>query len=119
MIFQRQLSDQLHVKRRLSNHLSPRKVYEVPTEYRPVLMPPSSFILPAHSRETLRKSSFPDEAVVRASYSTHPASTLHTSPDSRNQLEFSLSSEASSSSRGLEEDEGREDNSSAKYCKEE
>ena len=34
-------------------------------------------------------------------------------------MEFSPSSEASSSSRSLEEDEGREDNSSIEYCKEE
>ena len=75
-------------------------------------MPPSSFILPVRGRETSRKSSLPDETVVRASNSSHPASTLHTSPDSQNQMEFSPSSEASLSSRGLEEDEDREDNSS-------
>ena len=57
--------------------------------------------------------------MLRASYSTHPASTPHTSPDSQNQMEFSPSSEASSSNRGLEEDEDREDNSSVEYCKEE
>ena len=57
--------------------------------------------------------------MVRASNSSHPASTPHTSPDSQNQLEFSHSSEASSSSRDLEEDEGREDNSSVEYCKKE
>ena len=34
-------------------------------------------------------------------------------------MEFSPSSEASLSSRGLEEDEDREDNSSVEYCKEE
>lgn len=82
-------------------------------------MPPSSFILPARSRETSRKSCLPDEAVVRASNSSHPASTPHTSPDSENQMQFSPSSEASLSSRGLEEDEDREDNSSVEYCKEE
>ena len=82
-------------------------------------MPPSSFILPARSRQTSRKSSLPDETVVRASNSSHPASTPHASPDSQNQMEFSPSSEASSSSRSLEEDEGREDNSSIEYCKEE
>ena len=85
----------------------------------PMLMPPSSFILPARGRETSRKSSLSDETVVRASNSSHPASTPHTSPDSQNQMEFSPSSEASSSSRSLEEDEGREDNSSIEYCKEE
>ena len=85
----------------------------------PMLMPPSSFILPARSRETSRKSSLPDEAVVRASNSSHPASTPHISPDSQNQMEFSPSSEASLSSRGLEEDEDREDNSSVEYFKEE
>ena len=69
-------------------------------------MPPSSFILPARSRETSRNSS-------------HPASTPHTSPDSENQMQFSPSSEASLSRRGLEEDEDREDNSSVEYCKEE
>ena len=61
----------------------------------------------------------PDEAVVRASNSTHPPSTPHTSPNSQNQMEFNPSSEASLSSRGLEEDEDREDNSSVEYCKEE
>ena len=85
----------------------------------PMLMPPSSFILPARRRETSRKSSLPDETVVRASNSSHPASTPHTSPDSENQMEFSPSSEASLSSRGLEEDEDREDNSSVEYFKEE
>ena len=85
----------------------------------PMLMPPSSFILPVRSRETSRKSSLPDEAVVRASNSSYPASTPHTSPDSQNQMEFSLSSEASLSSRGLDEDEDREDNSSVEYFKEE
>ena len=87
----------------------------------PMLMPPSSFILPARSssRETSRKSSLPDEAVVRASNSSHPASTPHISPDSQNQMEFSPSSEASLSSRGLEEDEDREDNSSVECWKEE
>ena len=84
----------------------------------PMLMPPSSFILPARSRETSRKSSLPDEALVRASNSSHPASTPHIS-DSQNQMEFSPSSEASLSSRGLEEDEDREDNSSVESCKEE
>ena len=34
-------------------------------------------------------------------------------------MEFSPSSEASLSSRGLEEDEDRQDNSSVEYCKEE
>ena len=82
-------------------------------------MPPSSFILPARGRETSRKTSLPDETVVRASNSSHPASTPHTSPDSENQMEFSPSSEASLSSRGLEEDEDREDNSSVEYFKEE
>ena len=82
-------------------------------------MPSSSFILPVRGRETSRKSSLPDETVVRASNSSHPASTLHTSPDSQNQMEFSPSSEASLSSRGLEEDEDREDNSSVEYFKEE
>ena len=82
-------------------------------------MPPSSFILPARSRKTSRKSSLLDEAVVRASNSSHPASTPHTSPHSQNQTEFSPSSEASLSSRGLEEDENREDNSSVEYFKEE
>ena len=82
-------------------------------------MPPSSFILPARSRETSSKSSFPDETVVRASNSSHPASTPHTSPDSQNQMQFSPSSEASLLSRGLEEDEDSEDNSSLEYCKEE
>ena len=81
----------------------------------PMLMPPSSFILPARSRETSRKSSLPDEAVVRASNSSHPASTLHISPDSQRQMEFSPSS---LSSRGLDEDEDREDNSSVECCKE-
>ena len=85
----------------------------------PMLMPPSSFILPARSRETSRKSSLPDEAVVRASNSAHPPYTRHTSPNSQNQLEFSPSSEELLSSRGLEEDEDREDNSSVEYCKEE
>ena len=85
----------------------------------PMLMPPSSFILPARGKETSRKSSLPDETVVRASNSSHPASTPHTSPDSQNQMEFSPSSEASLSSRGLEEDEDREDNSNVEYCKEE
>ena len=85
----------------------------------PMLMPPSSFILPARSRETSRKSSLPDETVVRASNSSHPASTPHTSPDGQSQMEFSPSSEASLSSRGLEEDEDREDNSSVEYFKEE
>ena len=84
----------------------------------PMLMPPSSFILPARGRETSRKSSWPDETVVRASNSSHPASTPHTSPDSQNQMEFSPSSEASLSSRGLEEDEDREDNSNVEYFKE-
>ena len=56
--------------------------------------------------------------MVRASNSTHPPSTQHTSPNSQNQLEFSPSSEESLSSRGLEEDEDREDNSSVEYCKE-
>ena len=82
-------------------------------------MPPSSFILPARSRETSRKSSLPDEVVVRASNSAHPPYTRHTSPNSQNQLEFSPSSEELLSSRGLEEDEDREDNSSVEYCKEE
>ena len=82
----------------------------------PMLMPPSSFILPARSRETSRKSSLPDEAVVRASNSSHPASTPHISPDSQNQMEFSPSS---LSSRGLDEDEDREDNSSVECWKEE
>ena len=82
-------------------------------------MPPSSFILPVRSRETSRKSSLPDETVVRASNSSHPASTPHTSPDGQSQMEFSPSSEASLSSRGLEEDEDREDNSSVEYFKEE
>ena len=82
-------------------------------------MTPSSFNLPARSRKTSRKSSLLDEAVVRASNSSHPASTPHTSPDSQNQMEFSPSSEASLSSRGLEEDEDREDNSSVESCKEE
>ena len=82
-------------------------------------MPPSSFILPARGRETSRKSSLPDETVVRGSNSSHPASTPHTSPDSQNQMEFIPSSEASSSSRSLEEDEDREDNSCVEYCKEE
>jgi len=82
-------------------------------------MPSSSFILPARSRETSRKSSLPDKTVVRASNSSHPASTPHTSPDSQNQMEFSSSSEASLSRRGLEEDEGREEYSSVEYCKEE
>ena len=82
-------------------------------------MPPSSFILPARGRETSRKTSLPDETVVRASNSSHPASTPHTSPHSQNQTEFSPSSEASLSSRGLEEDENREDNSSVEYFKEE
>ena len=85
----------------------------------PMLMPPSSFILPARSRKTSRTSSLLDEAVVRASNSSHPASTPHTSPDSQNQMEFSPSSEASLSSRGLEEDEDREDNSSVESWKEE
>ena len=85
----------------------------------PMLMPPSSFILPARRRETSRKSSLPDETVVRASNSSHPASTPHTSPDSENQMEFSPSSEASLSKRCLEEDEDREDNSSVEYFKEE
>ena len=85
----------------------------------PMLMPPASFILPARGRETSRKSSLSDGTVVRASNSSHPASTPHTSPDSQNQMQFSPSSEASSSSRSLEEDEGREDNSSIEYCKEE
>ena len=82
----------------------------------PMLMPPSSFILPARSRETSRKSSLPDEAVVRASNSSHPASTPHISPDSQNQMQFSPSS---LSSRGLDEDEDREDNSSVECWKEE
>ena len=82
-------------------------------------MPPSSFILPACSRETSRKSSLPDEAVVRASNSAHPPYTPHTSSNSQNQLEFSPSSEELLSSRGLEEDEDREDNSSVECCKEE
>ena len=82
-------------------------------------MPPSSFILPARGRETSRKTSLPDETVVRASNSSHPASTPRTSPDSQNQMQFSPSSEASLSSRGLEEDEDREGNSSVEYCKEE
>ena len=82
-------------------------------------MPPSSFILPARGRETSRKSSLPDETVVRASNSSHPASTPHTSPDSQNQMQFSPSSEASLSSRGLEEDEDREGNSRVESCKEE
>ena len=47
------------------------------------------------------------------------ARTRHTTPNSQNQMEFSPSSEASLSSRGLEEDEDREDNSSVEYCKEE
>ena len=84
----------------------------------PMLMPPSSFILPARSRETSRKSSLPDETVLRGSNSSHPASTPHTSPDSQRQMEFSPSSEASLSSRGLDEDEDREDNSSVECCKE-
>ena len=84
-----------------------------------MLMPPSSFILPARSRETSRKSSLPDEVVVRASNSSHPTSTPHTSPDSENQMQFSPSSEVSLSSRGLEEDEDREEYSSVEYCKEE
>ena len=82
-------------------------------------MPPSSFILPARGRETSRKSSLPDETVVRASNSSHPTSTPHTSPDSQNQMQFSPSSEASLLSRGLEEDKDSEDNSSVEYCKEE
>ncbi|XP_029212912.2 protein SFI1 homolog [Acropora millepora] len=70
---------------------------------KPVLLPPSSFMLPPRSKRFQPHESSPEGIVLRDSNSTHPASTPRTSLDRQ---QFTTSSpEDSTSSRGLREDE--------------
>jgi len=72
-----------------------------------VLLPPSSFTLPSRSKRSTLQASVSEGVEVRASNSTHPASTPRTSLDSQKPAASSPSSATSSSSRGSEEeDEG-------------
>ena len=70
---------------------------------KPVLLPPSSFMLPPRSKRSQPHKSSPEGIVLRDSNSTHPASTPRTSLDG--QKFTTLSPEDSTSSRGLREDE--------------
>lgn len=70
---------------------------------KPVLLPPSSFMLPPRSKRFQPHESSPEGIVLRDSNSTHPASTPRTSLD-RQQF-TTLSPEDSTSSRGLREGE--------------
>ena len=72
-----------------------------------VLLPPSSFTLPSRSKGYSPQDSLPEGVVVRNSNSTHPASTPRTSLDSQ-KLDAS-SPATSTSSRGSEEEDEREE----------
>lgn len=72
----------------------------------PVLLPPSSFMLPSRSKGLPLQASLPEGVVVHDSNSTHPASTPRTSLDSQ---KLGASSPATSTSSGGSEEDERDD----------
>lgn len=72
----------------------------------PVLLPPSSFMLPSRSKGLPLQASLPEGVVVHESNSTHPASTPRTSLDSQ---KLGASSPATSTSSGGSEEDERDD----------
>ena len=73
----------------------------------PVLLPPSSFMLPSRSKGFPLQASLPEGVVVHDSNSTHPASTPRTSLDS--QKRGASSPATSTSSGGSQEEDERDD----------
>lgn len=88
-------------------------------ERRAVLLPPSSFTLPTRAKGASLHNPLPEGVEVRASTSTHPASTPRTSLDSEKRTESSPSSATSSPSRDSEDEKDREEQSTGEYSKEE
>ena len=75
-------------------------------ERRAVLLPPSSFTLPTRNKSSPLQLSLPDAAEVRASSSTHPASSPCTSIESEKEAASSPSAKVSPSKNS--EDENNE-----------
>lgn len=86
---------------------------------RAVLLPPSSFTLPTRAKGASLHNPLPEGVEVRASTSTHPASTPRTSLDSEKRTESSPSSATSSPSRDSEDEKDGEEQSTGEYSKEE
>ena len=85
---------------------------------RTVLLPPSSFTLPTRAKGATLHPPVPEGVEVRASTSTHPASTPRTSLDSEKRA-VSSPSATSSSSRGSEDEKEGEEKSTGEYSEEE
>ncbi len=88
-------------------------------ERRAVLLPPSSFTLPTRAKSASLHPPVPEGVEVRASTSTHPASTPRTSLDSEKRAGSSPSSATSSPSRGSEDEKEGEKQSTGEYSEEE
>ena len=88
-------------------------------ERKAVLLPPSSFTLPSRTKRSPLQHPLPEEVELRASTSTHPASTPRTSIESEKQAASSPSSATSSPNKGSEDENKGEQNSAGEFSEEE